>query len=142
MAIAMKLKFVDVIQDGSLKNTYVNGKKSGYKFDVRLSYYRGHFLSVIDTLEVIVDGEPVKKEDITFCLHDKEFGLSQLHDLVSEFWPIIEPATIKVFKQGGLPAGEYEIDFKLIFHSPYMPISDMEYMPWDSSEKKTLTIAE
>ena len=142
MAIAMKLKFVDVIQDGSLKNTYVNGKKRGYKFDVRLSYYRGHFLSVIDTLEVIVDGEPVKKEDITFCLHDKEFGLSQLHDLVSEFWPIIEPATIKVFKEGGLSAGEHEIDFKLIFHSPYMPISDTEYMPWDSSEKKTLPIAE
>ena len=64
MAIAMKLKFVDVIQDGSLKNTYVNGKKSGYKFDVRLSYYRGHFLSVIDTLEVIVDGEPVKKKTL------------------------------------------------------------------------------
>ena len=142
MAIAMRLNFVDVIQNDSLKNIYVNGKKSGYKFDIRLSYYRGHFLSVIDTLEVTVDGERVKTEDITFCLHDKEFGLSQLHDLVSEFWPIIEPATIKVFKKGGLPAGEHEIDFKLIFHSPYMPISDTEYMPWDSSEKKTLTIAE
>ena len=64
MAIAMKLKFVDVVQDGTFKNTYVNGKKSGYKFDIRLSYYRGHFLSVIDTLELTVDGEKVKKEDI------------------------------------------------------------------------------
>lgn len=27
MAIAMKLHYVDVIQDNSLKNVYVNGKK-------------------------------------------------------------------------------------------------------------------
>ena len=72
MAIAMRLNFVDVIQNDSLKNVYVNGKKSGYKFDIRLSYYRGHFLSVIDTLEVTVDGEKVKTEDITFCLKGKE----------------------------------------------------------------------
>lgn len=140
MAIAMRLNFVDIIQNNSLKNTYVNGKKSGYKFDIRLSYYRGHFLSAIDTLDLIVDGEKINKENITFCLHEKEFGLSQLPDLVSEFWPIIEPATIKVFKKGGLSEGSHEIDLSLIFRSPYMPISDTKYMPWDSSEKKTLTI--
>lgn len=142
MAIAMKLHYVDVIQDDSLKNVYVNGEKSGYKFDIRLSCYRGHFLSLINELELSVDGEEVKKEDMVFCLHGKEFGISQLHDLVSEFWQIIEPATIKVFKKGGLPAGEHEIDFKMIYRCPYMPISDTEYMPWDSGQKKTLTIAE
>lgn len=142
MAIAMKLHYVDVIQDNSLKNVYVNGKKDGYKFDIRLSCYRGHFLSLINELELSVDGEEVKKEDMFFCLHGKEFGISQLHDLVSEFWQIIEPATIKVFKSGGLLTGEHEIDFKMIYRCPYMPISDTEYMPWDSGQKKTLTIAE
>lgn len=107
-----------------------------------MSCYRGHFLSLINELELSVDGEEVKKEDMFFCLHGKEFGISQLHDLVSEFWQIIEPATIKVFKNGGLLTGEHEIDFKMIYRCPYMPISDTEYMPWDSGQKKTLTIAE
>lgn len=142
MAIAMKLNFVDVLRDGSLKNTYVNGEKMGYKFDIRLSYYRGHFLSVIDKLELKVDGKEVKQDDITFCLHGKEFGVAQLHDLVSEFWPILEPATIKVFQKGGLSAGEHDIDFTLIFHSPYMPVSETEYMPWDSSQAKRMKISE
>ncbi len=142
MAIAMKLNFVDVLRDGSLKNTYVNGEKMGYKFDIRLSYYRGHFLSVIDRLELKVDGKEVKQDDITFCLRGKEFGVAQLHDLVSEFWPILEPATIKVFQKGGLSAGEHDINFTLIFHSPYMPVSETEYMPWDSSQAKRMKISE
>ena len=45
MGFAMRMNFVDVIVDDSFKNYYVNGKKMGYQFDIRLSYYRGHFLS-------------------------------------------------------------------------------------------------
>lgn len=71
MAIAMKLHYVDVIQDNSLKNVYVNGKKDGYKFDIRLSCYRGHFLSLINELELSVDGEEVKKEDMFFAFTAK-----------------------------------------------------------------------
>lgn len=142
MAIAMICKYTDVLRDGTLKNVYVNGKKLGYQFDIRLSYYRGHFLSLINELSLSVDGKEVPAEDIKFCLHEKEFGLAELHDAVSEFWPIIEPATIKVFKIDGLEKGEHDIDLKLQFRSPYMPISDTEYMPWDSSERKTLTLSE
>ena len=142
MAIAMRINYVDVVCDNSLRHVFANGKKVGYQFDIRLSYYRGHFLSVIDELKVRVDGEEVPEENIQFCLHGKEFGISQLHDLVSEFWQIIEPATIKVFKPGSLSEGEHDIDVTLMFHSPYMPISDTEYMPLDSCGSKKLTIAE
>lgn len=142
MAYAMRINFVDVVCDNSLKNIYVNGKKMGYQFDIRLSYYRGHYLSVIDEFGVTVDGEEVPQQDIKFCLHGKEFGISQLHDLVNEFWLITEPATIKVFKPGSLPNGEHNIDVKLMFHSPYMPISDTEYMPVNGCGSKKLTLTE
>lgn len=140
MAIAMRLNFTDVLRDGTLKNVYVNGKKMGYCFDVRLAYYRGHFLSVIDELTVSVDGEQVETQDITFWLHGKEFGVSQLHEATTEFWGIKEPATIKVFREGGLENGEHEIDFHLVFRSPYMPIGEQAFMPWDSSQRKILTV--
>ncbi len=142
MAIAMRVNFTDVVRDGTLENVFVNGKIVGFQFQVRLSYYRGHFLSVIDELGVKIDGEEMPQEDIRFCLHGKEFGIAELHDLVSEFWPIIEPATIKVFKDGGLAPGEHDVDFHLLFHSPYMPISDTEYMPLDGDGAKTLVMGE
>lgn len=140
MAFAMRINFTDVVRDHSLKNMYANGKKVGYQFEIRLSYYRGHFLSVIDSFGVSVDGAEVPEQDIKFCIHEREFGISQLHDLVSEFWGITEPATIKVLKEGGMTTGEHEVDVKLMFHSPYMPISDSAYMPIDGCGKKTLTL--
>lgn len=57
MAFAMKMRFVDVITDHTLKNNWANGEKIGYQFDIRLGYYRGHYLSAIDEFEVTVDGE-------------------------------------------------------------------------------------
>ena len=141
-AMALRLNFVDVVCDDSLKHLYVNGKKTGCQFDVRLSYYRGHFLSVIDQLEVEIDGEKIPQQDISFCLRGEEYGIAQLHDLVSVFWPITEPATIKVLKKGGFVAGEHEINFIMFFRSPYMMVGEDLYMPIDSSGKKVLTLAE
>lgn len=141
-AIPLRLNFVDVVCDDSLKHLYVNGKKAGWQFDVRLSYYRGHFLSVIDRLEVEIDGEKISQEAISFCLRDEEYGIAQLHDLVSVFWPIAEPATIKVLKKGGFTAGEHDINFILYFRSPYMIVGPDLYMPIDSCGRKVLTLAE
>ena len=74
MAFAMRMNFVDVVVSDSLKNYYVNGKKMGYQFDIRLSYYRGHFLSLIDEFAVKVDDFEVPNERIKFCINGKELA--------------------------------------------------------------------
>lgn len=140
MAIAMRCNYTEVLRDGTLKNVYVDGKKMGFSFDIRLSYYRGHFLSVIDEFSLRVDGKSIDKQDMVFCLHGKEFGISQLHEATTEFWGIKEPATIKVFHEGGLEKGEHDFDFHMVFRSPYMPIGENEFMPWDSSDQRVLTV--
>ena len=46
MGLALRLNFVDVVCDDSLKNFWANGKKIGYQFDVRLSYYRNFKVTI------------------------------------------------------------------------------------------------
>ncbi|MEH7490669.1 C-glycoside deglycosidase beta subunit domain-containing protein [Neobacillus niacini] len=144
MAFSMRLPFVDVVCDDSLVNTYVNGKKLGYEFQIRLSNYRGHFLSCIEEFVVTVDGNEVNSDDITFCLNEKEFTLRQLPSLISEFWNLIEPATIKVFAPGGLTEGEHYIDVKLMLRIPYMAVPGSEkehdYAKLDSCGSKALAV--
>ena len=146
MGLVMKLKFTDILRDGTLRNYYVNGKRCGYQFDVRLGYYRGHFLSVIDELSVETDGIKALTDDITFCLNGKEFGVVELRQQFSEFWNILTPATIKVHKPGGLNEGEHDINLTLMLHSPYMPlpgsVKEHEYTPIDSSDRKMLTLVD
>nr|WP_253201840.1 DUF6379 domain-containing protein [Clostridium sp. DSM 17811] len=142
----MRINFVDVICDNSLKNTYVNGEKRGFLFDMRLSNYRGHYLSCIDEFKVTVDGEEIADEKVTFGINNKEFNVNQFSNLISEFWQLIEPAHIMVHKKSGLSAGNHDIKVHLMLRVPYMPLSasaeDSNYMPLDSCGEKVLSIKE
>lgn len=138
--IALRLNFTDVVCDDSLKHIYADGKKTGCRFDVKLSYYRGHFLSAIDELRVKIDGEEVAQQDITLCLHGKEYGIAQLGRLGNVFWPVAEPAEIRIHKTGGYSVGEHDIEFIMFFRSPYMEIGKDVYMPNDGSGTKKLIL--
>jgi len=138
--IALRLNFTDVLREGTLKNVYINGKSSGLQFDVRLSYYRGIFLSCIDELCVKVDGEQIPDDAVTFILRGEEYGMADLENLSNVFWPIAEPATVRVFKDGGYESGEHRIDLRLMFRSPYIPISDGIYMPDDGSDSRVMVL--
>lgn len=146
MGFSMRVNFVDVVCDGSLKNTYANGAKNGYAFDIRLSYYRGHFLSDIDLFEVYLDGEKADEHDVSFGINGKEFSVFQLPYLISEFWTLLEPAHIKVRKPGGLEKGTHRIDVKLMLRVPYLPLpggdNDHCYMPLDSCGGKEFVLDE
>ena len=141
MAFAMKMRFVDVITDDTLKNNYVNGEKAGYQFEIRLGYYRGHFLSAIDAFEVSVDGEKVADQDLRFCINGKEFAPRQLKECFTEFWRLTEPATIKVIKKGGLAEGMHHLNVHLMLRVPYMQIGPgHQFMPLDSGQEKELKL--
>jgi hypothetical protein len=141
MAFSMRMAFVDVICDSSLKNLYAGGEKIGFSFDVRLGYYRGHWLSCIDRLEVKVDGEIAALEKTRLGINGKEFSVPQLQSCYSEFWRLLDPARITVFREGGLANGEHRIELTLFLRIPYLPIGpERSYMPLDSSGEKTLKV--
>lgn len=144
MAFAMRINFVDVICDGSLRNTYSQGAPDGFEFDIRLSCYRGHFLSVIDRFAVYIDGEEQPAENITFGINNKIFYVSQLQACSSEFWQLLEPARIRVFRLGGLAPGRHTVKVDLMCRVPYLPLPGAEdetsYMPLDAGGSKVMLV--
>lgn len=143
MAFAMRMKFADIVKKNSLKNLYINGEKNGFTFQVQLAYYRGHYLSDIDAMEVYVDGKQIPTEAIGFILKDKEFTVYQLSYAVTEFWSQVEIATISAILPGGLEDGEHEIELKLMLRVPYMAIGpDHMYMPLDSGDKVQMIVTD
>lgn len=144
MGFSMRIVFDDILQSDTLLNTRMDGRISGYQFLVRLGYYRGLFLSCIETLAVEVDGCSVPEGDILFCLNGKDFEPSELCRQSSEFWNIVEPATIQVHQGGGLSDGEHNVKLTLILRCPYLPlpgaIDPHRYVPIDSSDEQALCL--
>ena len=143
MGFAMRMPLnSEIIKKDSFKSMYINGKKNGFDFNVQLAYYRGHYLSDIDLLEVYVDGEKVPTEAVTFELNGKEMPVYKLSWACTEFWSQVVPATIHVIYPAGL-TGEHEVELKLMLRVPYMQIGpDHTFMPLDCGDKITVTVNE
>lgn len=144
MAFTMRMKLnSEIIKKNSFKNLYINGRKNGFEFDVQLAYYRGHYLSDIDLLEVYLDGEKMPQEAVTFEIKGKELPVYKLTHAVTEFWSQVEPAKIRVIKKGGVETGEHEVELKLMLRVPYMQIGpDHNFMPLDSGDHVVVQVAE
>ncbi len=144
MGFSMRQNFNnEFVKRGSFQHEYINGKKNGFSFQVILGYYRGHYLSDIDNLEVFLDGERMPDEAVTFELNGKEMPVYKLKYAVTEFWSQVVPATVRVIKAGGVSAGEHELDFRLMLRVPYMQIGpDHTFMPLDSGEKISVSVTD
>lgn len=141
--MGLRINFVDVIIDNSLKNVLTNsGEKVGFQFDIQLSNYRGHYLSCIDEFELRIDDEIIDPNIIRFCINGKQFPVNDLKYLRSEYWNLLNPATIKVINLDGLDSLVHSIDLKLILRVPYMPIpiGEHNYVPLDSSGIKSMKV--
>lgn len=144
MGFAMRMNLNgSIVKKDTFRNIYINGERNGFEFDVQLAYYRGHYLSDIDSLEVWLDGEKMPQEAVTFELNGKEMPVYKLTFAVTEFWSQVQPARIRVIKRGGVADGDHDLDFRLMLRVPYMQIGpDHNFMPLDSGEKVTVTVRE
>lgn len=140
MGFAMRMKTTDIIKPGSFQPIYINGTQQGFSFGVQLAYYRGHYLSDIDRMEVSVDGETMPQEGVTLELNGKEFTTYQFPHAETEYWSQVAAARVNVLKQGGIPAGTHELTLELMLRVPYMAIGPQMYMPLDCGDTVTFEL--
>ncbi|MBS5522687.1 MAG: hypothetical protein KHX56_10500, partial [Clostridiales bacterium] len=62
-----------IICEQGFKNIYENGEITGFQVRVRISYYRGIWLSLLDGYDIIVDGESFTSDDVSFSLDGETF---------------------------------------------------------------------
>ena len=122
-----------------MRNVTVGDQTVGYSFKIKYPSYRGVFLSCIEALKFWVDDEEVPASSVAFRLNGKEFLIEELAECFKEYWYVRDPATIQVFKDGGLPAGPHKIRVYMKHRVPYTGYFG-EYLVLDSdvTEKRSL----
>ena len=56
------------IQEDGFKNVMENGETVGFQLGLKITYYRGLFLSMVEGFDVTVDGETFDSKDMTFTV--------------------------------------------------------------------------
>lgn len=110
-----------MIVEGSLAKHEENGAVKGLSFLGRLPYYRGLGLSMIEDIEVAIDGERIAREDIRFHVRGATYTLDQMETVYDDRWNFGEQATIIALKDGGFGAGEHRIEFAVRMRVSYLP---------------------
>jgi hypothetical protein len=96
---------------------------SGFALGVRLPYYRGQPLSVVEDIAVKVDGVAVPREQVRFSVRGKTWTLDQLEENTAERWEFGEVAEVSVLQPQGLAAGEHEVAVGVQLRISYLPWS-------------------
>ena len=78
-----------LVEQGTLKNDVVDGKVGGFSFGVRVSNYRGIYLSLVNGFYVKVDGVEYPREIQTYEINGKPpRPLSETIKSVWEHWAL------------------------------------------------------
>lgn len=131
--------FKHTITDEGFRNVAVNGRTTGYEIRIRFPSYRGSQLSCVTRLDLTVDGAPVDPKDMLLCLNGKEFLMSQIPELYSEYWFVLDRATLRVAKEGGLAPGNHGIRVDFAYRVPYTGYSG-DYVIAEGKHVRTLAM--
>jgi len=123
-----------MIVEENLKNVVDEDKVSGFQFGARLPYYRGVSLSMLEEIEVSVDGTILPQEKVHLIVRDKTYNLEQREQELDDRWEMGEVVQLFIENEGGLSKGKHQLGLKINIRIGYLPF------PAIRNAKKEITI--
>jgi hypothetical protein len=117
-----------IIVEDSLRTT-----DGGFAVDIRMPYYRGLGLSMVEDVAITVDGVRYPREAIRFTVHGNTYTLDAMETEYDDRWEMGEPATVTVLAE--LQPGEH-----VVANEQRLRIS---YLPWlgGGADEKRMVLA-
>lgn len=123
-----------VIGAKGFRNVAEASKVTGFQIELRIAYYRGLGLSMVEGFDVSVDGVAYPREKNRLTVRGKTFSFAQMETEYNERWEMGEFATLNVPLEGGLAGGTHEITVTEYLRISYIPSLSV------TRDTKTLTI--
>lgn len=127
--------------DGSAHGTN-SGGRPGLSVQIRIAYYRGLWLSMIEELELAIDGRPVGHRQMSFTVHGNTYQVDQLEHVLHDRWGYTEVATLQVQLDEPLSVGEHTLVLTEKLRISYLPapaVSRCSKVMWVTESPGTAT---
>ena len=109
-----------IICEDSLRST--DTFEPGGEVEVRLPYYRGLGLSMVEAVDVSVDGVPIDPQQTTLSVHGQTYRFSDLGEVLDDRWEMGERAVLAFALDRPLTSGDHQIDVSVRLRISYMPV--------------------
>ena len=110
-----------IIQGRGFRNVVEDGRITGFQFQLRNPNYRGVAASLLDGVEVVIDGERIANHVPLWTLNDRTYTLDQLRESTDARWQLDELATITIPMPDGLSAGVHNLEVVVQLRRSYFP---------------------
>ncbi|WP_367924667.1 DUF6379 domain-containing protein [uncultured Ruthenibacterium sp.] len=95
--------------EDTFRNVVRDGRTIGFEIGVKVSYYRGVNLAVIQDFKIRVDGHAYPRENLRFVLRGTEYTFEQMRGNDRVHWDFGEVALLRVLVPGGLAPGRHRV---------------------------------
>jgi hypothetical protein len=101
--------------------TREDGRPGGV-VEVRMPYYRGLTLSMVEAVDLTVDGTPIPPERTDFTVHGNQYAFADLPSTFDDRWEMGERAQLGFLADEPLRPGEHDIAVAVRLRISYMPV--------------------
>lgn len=109
--------------------------RPGGVVQVRMPYYRGLVLSMVEAVDLTLDGTPIPADRTSFTVHGNTYSFAELPTTVDDRWEMGEPADLEFETEQPVEPGDHEVAVAVRLRVSYMPV------PSGGRDTKTLTLS-
>jgi hypothetical protein len=108
--------------------------RPGGVLEVRMPYYRGLGLSMVEAVDLVLDGTPVPAGRTDFTVHGNTYRFDELPQILDDRWEMGERAQLGFLTDVPLTPGEHDVAVSVRLRISYMPV------PGGGRDRKRLTL--
>jgi hypothetical protein len=109
--------------------------RTGGVVEVRMPYYRGLALAMVEAVDLVLDGRPVPAAQTTFTVHGNTYRFDELPQTTDDRWEMGERAQLAFETDEPLSPGEHDVTVAVRLRISYMPV------PGGGRDSKRLTLS-
>ena len=106
----------------------------GGRIEVRMPYYRGLGLSMVEAVDLTLDEKSVAPERTTFTVHGHTYTFAEMPGVIDDRWEMGERAELAFETDEPLAPGEHDVAVSIRLRISYMPV------PGGGRDRKRLTL--
>ncbi|MBR9791462.1 MAG: hypothetical protein GYB58_06905 [Gammaproteobacteria bacterium] len=123
-----------IIVEDSLAAEQLADGRTGVSVLARLPYYRGLGLSMVENIQVVIDGKDIDRENVRFAVRGNMWTLDEMETEYGDRWNFGEKAKVIALTDSPVTKGEHEVSVAITMRVSYLP-----FVP-TSGDVKTLVL--